>query len=126
MLKITFILQACEMKSKQMLDELNAYEQSALQPLQECDELIAEGLIETTKVVDAGEKLLSQEQDTEIDTKDLAKFIDLANSVELYTVPEVPMANEVDYFTAVLEEDLPEIMLDSVENSGLSPHQCLT
>ena len=70
-------------------------------------------------VVDAGEKLLSQDQDTEIETKDLEKFIELANTVELDVVPEVPMLNEVDYFTAVLEEDLPEDMLDSIENAGI-------
>ena len=76
-------------------------------------------MIETTVVVDAGEKLLSQDQDTEIETKDLEKFIELANTVELDVVPEVPMLNEVDYFTAVLEEDLPEDMLDSIENAGI-------
>ena len=48
----------------------------------------------------------------------MEKFIELANTVELDVVPEVPMLNEVDYFTAVLEENLPEDMLDSIENAG--------
>ena len=101
-----------------MLEQLSRYEQRALLPLQDCQQIINEGLIETTVVVDAGEKLLSQDQDSEIETKDLEKFIEMANQVELDIVPEVPMANEVDYFTAVLEEDLPGDVLYSIENSG--------
>ena len=52
-----------------MLEELSQYEQNALLPLQDCQEIIKEGLIETTVVVNAGEKLLSQDQDTEIETR---------------------------------------------------------
>ena len=37
--------QACDRKQKSMLEELSQYEQNALLPLQDCQEIIKEGLI---------------------------------------------------------------------------------
>jgi len=112
----TKLCKACELQVENLIEEIDSIEQEALNPLLDCQALVQEGIDEAEIVANSGEQLIHNEVDSQ--QKQLKKFTDMANSIALDSVPEVPALTEVVNISAQLDVDVPEMICKTIIEIG--------
>nr|XP_039267635.1 cytokine receptor-like factor 3 [Styela clava] len=115
------IVKEIQHKSKVLLDQINAIEKESLKPLEECKQILDDGIKETVSVIENGEKLLHSEDDTanNANIKKLNKFTNSATGLSLESVPEVPSVTEVACLSFnYKEKNFSQELCSAIKNHG--------
>jgi len=112
------IIQDVQMRVKQLTDEVCNIEQQAVDPLKDCLLIIQESIDEAETVVSAGEDLLNQDVDDPSCDKHLKKFISMADSLPLDSLPEVPCMTEVPSISVVFDEGFTQALQSAIKLEG--------
>lgn len=103
---------------KVLLDEVNLIEQQSIDPLKDCNVVIKESIDEAAVVVSAGDDLLNQDLDSKACEKQVKKFISMAESLPLDSLPEVPTVTEVPSISVIFDEGFTQTIQKAIQLEG--------
>nr|CAB3233872.1 class I cytokine receptor like factor 3 [Phallusia mammillata] len=112
------VTQEIQTRVKVLLEEVNQIEQNSIDPLRDCNVVIKESIDEASAVVTAGDNLLNQDIDSEACEKQLKKFVSMADSLPLDSLPEVPTVTEVPSISVIFDEGFVQTIQKAIRLEG--------
>ncbi|XP_078482524.1 class I cytokine receptor like factor 3 [Ciona intestinalis] len=107
-----------DLRKKLLLHEVTLIENTALIPLNECQNFLQERISEAGALVSTGENILQCDYDNTSGKINFDSFISMAENLSLDSVPEVPLLSDVPSISFVFNEDFSSEICQALEHYG--------
>ncbi|KAJ8318373.1 hypothetical protein KUTeg_003464 [Tegillarca granosa] len=110
------VIAALDARMDTLIKNVDNIEEAALSPLCQCEDMINQGIMAATRVMEDGKKIIKI--DPKDNVEELVKFRDNTDSRHLDSLPEVPSLYDVPYISLELTKGLDDKLSELINEEG--------